>query len=84
MLDVYSSVCVCVCQTLFLRVLSFFLPITISRGHGSCFPSHANEAMGFSRKGMWAHIPAPAIGTFDYAVTPLSSFWFMVFSWYFP
>ena len=31
-----------------------------SRGHGSCFPSHANEAMGFSRRGMWTHIPVPA------------------------
>ena len=31
-----------------------------SRGHGSCFPSRANEAMGFSRKGMWTHIPVPA------------------------
>ena len=31
-----------------------------SRGHGSYFPSHANEAMGFSRKGMWTHIPVPA------------------------
>ena len=83
MLDVYSSVCVCVSNPV-SKGPFLFLPITISRGHGSCFPSHANEAMGFSRKGMWAHIPAPAIGTFDYAVTPLSSFWFMVFSWYFP
>ena len=31
-----------------------------SRGHGSCFPSHANEAMAFNRKGMWTHIPVPA------------------------
>ena len=30
------------------------------RGHGSCFPSQANEAMGFSRRGMWTHIPVPA------------------------
>ena len=27
---------------------------------GSCFPSHANEAMGFSRKGVWTHTLVPA------------------------
>ena len=43
-------------------------PLYMSRGHGSCFPSHANEAMGFSRKGMWTHIPVPALTTVDHAV----------------
>ena len=33
----------------------------LSRGHGSCFPSHANEATGFSRKEMWTHISVPAL-----------------------
>ena len=31
-----------------------------SRGHGCCFPSHANEAMGISWMGMWTHAPVPA------------------------
>ena len=31
------------------------------RGHGSSFPSHANEAMGLSRKGVWTDIPVPTI-----------------------
>ena len=42
-------------------VVSDLLTVIYScRGHGSCFPSHANEAMGSSRKGMWTHIPVPA------------------------
>ena len=45
-----------------------FPPAFTCRGHGSCFPSHANEAMGFSRKGMWTHIPVPALTTVDHAV----------------
>ena len=45
------SVCVC---TIWIDVK------LLCRGHGSCFPSHANEAMGFSRRGMWTHIPVPA------------------------
>ena len=46
---------VCVC-TICIDATSLYCT-----GHGSCFPSHANEAMGFSRKGMWTHIPVPAI-----------------------
>ena len=58
-------VCVCTIWTdvKLLRWLRFtfqYFHFPVCRGHGSCFPSHANEAMGFSRKGMWAHIPVPA------------------------
>ena len=28
--------------------------------HGSCSPTHANEAVGFSRKALWSHFPVPA------------------------
>ena len=28
--------------------------------HGSCFPTHAKEAVGFSRKALWTHFPVPA------------------------
>ena len=42
------------------------------RGHGSCFPGHANEAMGFSRVGMWTHIPVPA--TIYSIVPPLGAY----------
>ena len=54
----------------------------IRRGHGSCFPSHANEAMGFSRKGMWTHIPAPATETFGQVVPLLGllPWWFACYS----
>ena len=46
----------------------FLRPLQSGRGHGSCFPSHANEATGFSRKGMWTHIPVPARRTVFQAV----------------
>ena len=46
----------------------------ICRGHGSCFPSHANEAMGFSRKGTWTHAPVPAIYIYIYIVPPLGAY----------
>ena len=52
----------------------FLRPLQSGRGHGSCFPSHANEAMGFSRKGMWTHIPVPATETVFHAVTLLLHF----------
>ena len=63
----------------FLRFKGCYLSFLnlISRGHGSCFPSHANEAMGFSRKGMWTHIPAPARRTVFQAVQ-FDRFAFMV------
>ena len=43
--------------------------ISQCRGHGSCFPSHANEAMGLSRGGVWTHIPVPA-----HMVPPLDAY----------
>ena len=50
--DSSGQVCVCVCVwgpfvKLYVRLL------LCCRGHGSCFSSHANEARGFSRKGVW-------------------------------
>ena len=53
---------VCVCVTHLNRCKTSFVVVTFftCRGHGSCFPSHANESMGSSRKGMWTHIPVPA------------------------
>jgi len=52
----WQGVCVCDASKTSFVVVTFFT----CRGHGSCFPSHANEAMGSSRKGMWTHIPVPA------------------------
>ena len=52
---ILTCVCVCVCPPLFLRG-----KLKNSRGHGCCFPSHANEAMGISWMGMWTHVPVPA------------------------
>ena len=49
-----SNKCVCVSTSVPKRKLKN------SRGHGCCFPSHANEAMGISWMGMWTHVPVPA------------------------
>ena len=63
------GVCVCVKHLNRFKTSPFFFSSfspsnkgcqSQSRGHGSCFPSHANEAMAFNRKGMWTHIPVPA------------------------
>ena len=51
-------VCVCVCVS--HSVSKSPIHPTLSRGHGCCFPSHANEAMGISWMGMWTHVPVPA------------------------
>ena len=61
-------VCVCVCVCVHPWTKGFLRPLQSGRGHGSCFPSHANEATGFSRKGMWTHIPVPARRTVFQAV----------------
>ena len=57
-----GGVCVCalVVTGVLLNCFVLTFPPRFSRGHGSCFPSHANEAMGFSWKGVWTHIPVPA------------------------
>ena len=76
-MTLHGELPLCVCVTPWFQGFStlspFHLPTT-SRGHGSCFPSHANEAMGFSRKGMWTHIPVPATETVFHAVTLLLHF----------
>ena len=79
--SVRACVGVCVCVTPCAKGFNATVSTTTipqGRGHGSCFPSHANEAMGFSRKGMWTHIPVPATRTVFQAVTPLSTLWFIV------
>ena len=63
-----GRVCVCVYH------LNRCKTSLICRGHGSCFPSHANEAMGFSRKGTWTHAPVPAIYIYIYRVPPLGAY----------
>ena len=65
-------VCVCVYHLNRCKTSMF------CRGHGSCFPSHANEAMGLSRKGAWTHAPVPAIYIYIYIyiyiVPPLGAY----------
>ena len=44
--------------------------------HGSCFagPSHANEALGFSWTGAWAHTSVPVCTVYIHIVPPLGAF----------
>ena len=81
-----SAGCVCVCHICTDVKLRFLVTIFICRGHGSCFPSHANEAMGSSRKGMWTHIPVPAFLFVRQAAKPrtakLNLYFTVVAIWY--
>ena len=50
---------VCECNISINVFFPFSFSFFLNRGHSNCFPSHANEAMGSNRKGIWTHIPVP-------------------------
>ena len=66
-------VCVCACrkfeQTLNLEPGLIIIAYIYVQRHGNCFPSLANEAVGFNRTGVWTHIPVRAHKT-----TPLGEY----------
>ena len=74
LLTFYMSVCMYVWMDgwTYVHVCTTWIDVRLlCRGHGSCFPSHANEAMGFSRMGMWTHIPVPALHIYIYITSLL-------------